>query len=55
MTKIEFSLIMKIIDCYTKTYSSNYNNCSDIKRIDDVDALKEDITRHYEQVMKEVN
>jgi hypothetical protein len=55
MTKIELALILRIIDCHTKTYASNYYNGSDTKRIDNVNALKEDITRHYEQIMKEEN
>ena len=53
MTKIELALIMKIIDCHTKTYSSNYYNGSDSKRIDDVPALKAEIIKHFEMLKEE--
>lgn len=55
MTRLELELILKTIDCHTKTYSSNYYNGSDIKRIDDVVELKRDIIKSYEQYMKEEN
>ena len=56
MTKLELALILKIIDSHTKCFSPNYYpEDKVIKQIDDVDALKHDIIRHYEDVLKEDN
>ena len=53
MTKLELALIMKIIDCHTKTYSNNYYNGSDSKRIHDVPAMRAEIIKHFEEVLRE--
>jgi hypothetical protein len=56
MTKLELALILNIIDKHTIPYSPNY--CPEdkiIREIKDAEALKEDIVRHYEGVMKDAN
>lgn len=56
MTKIELALILQIIDTHTKCFSPNYYpEDKVIKQIDDVEALKEDIIKKYEEVMKDAN
>lgn len=52
MTKVEFALIMNIIDKHTVTKSYNYG-APNTTHIDNVEALKDDITKHYEEVMKD--
>lgn len=53
MTKIELALILQIIDTHTKCFSPNcYPEDRVIKQIHDVDSLKEDIIKKYEEVMK---
>lgn len=54
MTKLEFALVMKIIDAHTTVQEHNYDNEVG-KTIKDVQALKADMIRHYEDVMKEDN
>lgn len=54
MTKVELALILKIIDAHTVKRTYNYG-APDTFEIDNIDALKDDIERHYEQYMKEVN
>ena len=51
MTKVELALILQIIDTHTEKYTYNYG-APDTKRISDVDKLKEDIVKKYEEVMK---
>ena len=51
MTKIELALIMKIIDSHTMYTSQHYNECT--KSILNVQALKNDIIKHYEEYLKE--
>ena len=53
MTKIELALILNIIDKHTTSYSPNY--CPEdkvIREIKDVNLLKHDIIKHYEEIMK---
>ena len=53
MTKVELALILQIIDTHTKCFSPNYYpECMAMKQIDDVDSLKEDIIKKYEEVME---
>jgi hypothetical protein len=52
MTKIELALILKIIDSHTTKYTSQYyNECTE--SIPNVQALKNDIVKHYEEYLKE--
>lgn len=56
MTKVELALIMTIIDKHTTAYSPNYYpEDKIIREIKDVGLLKEDIIKHYEEVMKDVD
>ena len=56
MTKVELALILQIIDTHTKCFSPNYYpECMAMKQIDDVDSLKEDIIKKYEEVMKMIH
>lgn len=53
MTKVELALIISIIDKHTTSYSPNYYpEDKVIKQINDVEALKEDIVKHYNEIMK---
>ena len=56
MTKIELALILNIIDKHTTSYSPNYYpEDKVIREIKDVDLLRDDIIKHYEEVMKDAN
>lgn len=56
MTKLELSLILNIIDKHTTSYSPNYYpEDKVIREIKDVDLLKADIIKHYEEIMKDAN
>lgn len=53
MTRVELALILKIIDSHTTSYSPNYYpEDKVIREIKDVDLLKADIIKHYNEVMK---
>ena len=54
MTKVEFALIMNIIDKHTIRRSYNYG-APDTTHIDNVEALKDDLIKYYEEVMKDGN
>ena len=51
MTKVELALILQIIDTHTEKKTYNYG-APDTKHIDNVDKLKEDIIKKYEEIMK---
>lgn len=53
MTKTELALILKIIDAHTTKQSYNYTCAPDTHIIHEVNKLKEDIIKHYEEVMKD--
>ena len=56
MTKLELALILNIIDKHTTSYSPNYYPGDRvIREIKDVDLLKVDIIKHYEEDMKDAN
>ena len=56
MTKLELALILNIIDKHTTSYSPNYYpEDKVIREIKDVDLLRDDIIKHYEEVMKDAN
>lgn len=52
MTKIELALILKIIDTHTSSYTPGYYGASECHHITNVKALKADIQKHYEEVLK---
>ena len=54
MTKVVLALILKIIDAHIVRRTYNYG-APDTIEIDNIEALKDDIERHYEQYMKEGN
>lgn len=54
MTKVELALILQIIDTHTIKRSYNYG-APDTIEIKDVDLLKTDIIKQYEEVMKDAN
>ena len=56
MTKLELALILNIIDKHTTSYSPNYYpEDRVIREIKDVGSLKDDIIKHYEEIMKDAN
>ena len=55
MTKIEFGLILAIIDKHTKTFVPNYYPDGVRRTIEDVDSLKADLTDHFNTYMVEDN
>lgn len=55
MTKIEFGLILALIDKHTTTHTPNYYLDNVRKSIEDVTELKADLINHYEEFMKEDN
>ena len=54
MTKVELALILKIIDSHTISYSPNYlpENVIIREQLDSVQGLKEEIIKHYNEIMK---
>ena len=52
MTKTELALILKIIDAHTTKTTYNYG-APDSYTIHEVSKLKEDIIKHYDEVMKD--
>lgn len=56
MNKLELALILNIIDKHTTSYSPNYYpEDKVIREIKDVDLLKADIIKHYNEVIKDAN
>ena len=56
MNKLELALILNIIDKHTTSYSPNYYpEDKVIREIKDVDLLKVDIIKQYNEVMKDAN
>ena len=55
MTRVELALILKIIDAHTVSYSPNYlpENVIIREQIDSIQGLKEDIIKHYNEIMKD--
>lgn len=53
MTKLEFGLIMALVDKYATTYTPNYRPDNVRRTIEDVDKLKADLIKHYNECMKE--
>lgn len=52
MTKIEFGLIMTLVDKHTKTFVPNYYPEGVRKTIEDVDLLKSDLLDHFNNYME---
>lgn len=55
MTKLELALIMQIIDNHAKKCSARNYGGTDSVVIDNVFLLKQDIKKHYDEVMKDEN
>lgn len=53
MTKIEFGLILALIDKHTTRYTPNYCPDNVRKSIEDVNELRTDLIKHYEEFMKD--
>lgn len=51
MTKVELALVLQIIESHTVRRTYNYG-APDTKEIDNVDRLKQDIIKSYNEVMK---
>lgn len=54
MTKVELTLILKIIDSHTKYYNPNYlpEGVGVSEEIDSIQGLKDDIVMHYNDIMR---
>ena len=52
MTKIEFGLIMALVDKHTKTFVPNYYPDGVRKTIEDVDLFKADLLDHFNNYME---
>ena len=54
MTRLEFALILNIIDKHSTKYTYNYGK-PDSYKIENVIKLKEDLMNHYEAVLSDNN